>query len=123
MIKKSDIFLFIILTVFGIAVSFWSISSGTSGDKVTITVDGNIYGTYDLMKDREIKIVRDEHINNIIIKDGKVSMSFSSCKNQVCVHTGSISRTNDIIACLPNKVIVKVISTDKSGGDVDVISG
>lgn len=35
-------------------------------------------------------------------------MSYSDCKNQICVEDGKISRTNQSIVCLPNKVVVEI---------------
>ncbi|MGN0721820.1 MAG: NusG domain II-containing protein, partial [Anaerovoracaceae bacterium] len=62
--------------------------------------------------------------NHITIKDGQVSMSYSTCRNQVCVNTGAISQTKDAIVCLPNRVVVEIISSEEGkGGDADVISG
>ena len=60
---------------------------------------------------------------DITIKDGTVAMTSSSCKNQVCVQTGAISQTKDVIVCLPNKILVEIIGDKHKGGGVDVISG
>ena len=121
MIKKADILLLICLVALGLFVSWCSLATDRQGDKVVVTAGGEVFGTYDLNEDREIEVARENHTNHITIKDGTVSMTSSSCKNQICVHTGAISHTKDSIACLPNKVIVE-IQSDK-GGDVDVISG
>ena len=125
MIKKADILLFVCLLIFGIAVSWLSLSGGMTGENVRVTVDGQLYGIYPLSEDREIEIKQNGHTNHITIKDGKVSMTSSTCKNQVCVQTGTISHTKDSIACLPNRVIVEIKAgkNNPEGGDVDVISG
>ena len=125
MIKKADILLFVCLLIFGIAVSWLSLSGGMTGENVRVTVDGQLYGIYPLSEDREIEIKQNGHTNHITIKDGKVSMTSSTCKNQVCVETGAISHTKDSIACLPNRVIVEIKAgkNNPEGGDVDVISG
>jgi hypothetical protein len=122
MIKKADIALFFIILILGLAVSFLSLRGNSDGNKVIVTVNGEIYGTYDLSKNQIIEISQNDHTNNITIKDGTVSMSYSDCKNQTCVNTGSISQTKDTIACLPNKVLIEIENTSQ-GGDVDVISG
>ena len=113
------------LLIFGIAVSWLSLSGGMTGENVRVTVDGQLYGIYPLSEDREIEIKQNGHTNHITIKDGKVSMTSSTCKNQVCVETGAISHTKDSIACLPNRVIVEIKAgkNNPEGGDVDVISG
>ena len=127
MIKKADIVLLIIILVVGIPLSVLSLTEGIGGDKVRISLDGEIYGVYPLGEDREIDVTEDGHTNHITIKDGQVSMSYSTCRNQVCVNTGAISKTKDSIVCLPNRVVVEIIShgSGKSGagGDADVISG
>ncbi len=121
MIKKADVVLFLLILVFGLAVTWWSLSQNQAGQQVVVTVGGQIYGTYDLSMDQEIQVIQDDHLNYITIKDGKVSMSFSDCSNQVCVHTGWISETKDTIVCLPNKVVIEIQS--EKGGTVDVITG
>lgn len=121
MIKKADIILFLIILIFGFAVTWWSLSGSTDGQYVRITIAGESYGTYSLDQDQEIDIIQDGHHNHITIKNGEVSMTFSDCKNQVCVNTGAISQTKDTIVCLPNKVLIEIQS--QQGGNVDVITG
>lgn len=125
MIKKADIILFFLILVFGIGISWWSLSTNTGGDKAIVTVDGQLYGTYSLLQDQTIEVVQENgHTNYITIKDGTVSMTFSNCKNQVCVNSGAISQTKDSIVCLPNKVMIEIKGSDKSeGGGIDVITG
>ena len=124
MIKKADIILFILILAAGLAVSWWSLIANTTGDKVIITVDGQLYGTYSLSQDQTIEVVQDDsHSNYITIKDGMVSMAYSTCKNQVCVETGAIRETKDSIVCLPNKVMVEIQSSRPQGGGADVITG
>ncbi len=124
MIKKADILLFIAILVIGGLISWWSLGGNLDGDKVLITADGKTFGIYSLYDDRQVDVTIDGHTNYITIKDGHVAMSYSTCKNQVCTHTGAISRIRDTIVCLPNKVVVEIISENpKQGGDVDVISG
>ena len=124
MIKKADIILLIVILAVGIPMSVLSLTAGTGGDKVKISADGQVYGIYTLDEDGEIEVTEDGHTNHITIKDGQVSMSYSTCRNQVCVNTGAISHTKDAIVCLPNRVVVEIISSGKGkGGGADVISG
>ncbi len=122
MIKKADIALFLIILIFGIIISFVSLFGNSEGDKVKIAVDGQLFGVYDINTDQTIEVEQNNHINHITIKDGMVSMSYSDCANQVCVHSEAISMTKDSIVCLPNKVMIEIIA-ENQGGDVDVISG
>ena len=122
MIKKADIILFFLILAFGLAVSWWSLAGNAAGEKAVVTVDGKLYGTYPLSQDQTIQVVqKNGHHNDITIKDGQVSMTFSDCRNQICVASGAISQTKDTIVCLPNKVVVEIIG--EKPGDVDIITG
>lgn len=44
------------------------------------------------------------------IKNKKVRVKKSSCPNQVCVKTGYIKRSGEIIVCAPNEVTVRILS-------------
>ncbi len=50
----------------------------------------------------------DTGTNIVIVKDGVVFVESASCKNQVCVKSGKISKKGESIVCLPNKVIVEI---------------
>ena len=118
-IKKADIILFICLFLIGGALSYLASSGSPTGDLVVVKINGEIYGKYSLSKDRTITVNRNGHMNKITIKGGKVQVSKSSCKNQICVKQGSISTTHQSIVCIPNRVVVSI---EGKGGEYDVIS-
>ena len=119
LIKKADIVLFFVLLIFGVALSVLSLLTGTTGQKVQIEVDGKPYAVYSLSENQTIEITEHGHTNKITIKDGTVQMAYSDCKNQICVNDGQISKTNQSIVCLPNKVLVEITGGEE---EVDAIS-
>lgn len=63
----------------------------------------------------------DGKVTNTIQVEGKtVRFSASSCPDQVCVRTGTLTRAGQTAVCLPNRVIVRL-----SGGEteVDAVAG
>lgn len=42
------------------------------------------------------------------VQDGKVWVSESSCKDKICINSGSISRTGESIVCLPNRITISI---------------
>jgi hypothetical protein len=44
------------------------------------------------------------------ISEGKVHMIDSACPDKLCVRTGWISRPGESIVCLPNKVVIEIVS-------------
>ncbi len=119
MIKKADIVLFVVLLLGGIALSLLSAAGNSAGGQVEITANGEPYGTYSLSKNQTIEIKQNGHINKITIKDNTVQMSYSDCKNQVCVKDGRISRTNQSIVCLPNRIVIRITGGEE---EYDAIS-
>ncbi len=43
------------------------------------------------------------------IKEGKVHVLNSPCKNHICMNTGWISNPGQIIVCLPNEVVIRLV--------------
>lgn len=79
------------------------------GSKVVISLDGEVYGTYDLNKDDVIYIETDDGTNTVKIDKGVVSMIEASCPDQICVNTYPISIDEPgIIVCLPHKISVEI---------------
>ena len=115
---KNDLFFISFLVIFCIVVCVWVYKGGAvEGSKITITVDGKEYGTYSLFQEQMITIGEGENQNIIQIKNGKAYMKEASCPDQLCVDQNEISFDKESIICLPNKVVITVISDTKS--DVD----
>ncbi|MGN0398640.1 MAG: NusG domain II-containing protein [Blautia sp.] len=111
-INRKDMIL--ICSVLFAAVLCWLISSGKglgSGEEgvLQITVNGEVFGTYPLSQDRTIDI---EGSNVCRIKDHKVKMTEANCPDQLCIHQRTITREGGIIVCLPNRVVLEIISQD-----------
>lgn len=42
------------------------------------------------------------------VSDGAVRVDESGCPDQICVRTGAVSSPGSVIACVPNRVVVRV---------------
>jgi len=117
---KNDVIFIGFLALFCIAVCVWVYKGGAvEGSNIIITVDGEEYGTYSLLEEQTITIGEGEQVNIIEIKGGKAYMKEASCPDQLCVDQNEISFDKESIICLPNKVVITVISDVES--DVDGI--
>lgn len=88
---------------------------------VVITVDGGLYGSYPLNVDAQIPIVIDgKTANLLLIADGRADMTEADCPDKLCVHQRAISRENETIVCLPNKVVVTIAGSKES--EIDSIA-
>lgn len=88
------------------------------GGVVVVTVDGEIYGTYQLSKEREEKIVmEDGSYNLLVIRNGKADVTDASCKDKVCVNHRPIYKNGESIVCLPNKMVAGIENGEESEVD------
>lgn len=84
-----------------------------AGAYVTVTVDGEMYGTYSLDVEQEVPIRRDGVTTNVlVISEGQADMIQADCPDKLCVHQRAISKSKESIICLPNKVVVTVEQAD-----------
>ena len=117
-IGKNDIIIIgiavVVLTVF--CVIFY-LGHRQQGAEVVVTVDGTEYGRYSLEQEQTIDI---GGTNELIIRDGRADMTWADCPDQLCVHQRAISRDGENLVCLPNEVVVTVISDEKA--DLDAVA-
>ena len=127
-IRKADIILFIVLVAAGLAASAaLTMSRADAGDgaRVIIESGGNLYAAYSLYEDRTLSVPapnQSDSYNVVEIRDGTVSVTEASCKNQVCVRHGAISRSGESIVCLPNRLVVRIENASGEGGGYDSVT-
>ncbi len=119
---KNDIILLIVLLL--CALIFWGLSSylgKEKGNLIQITVDGELYGTYDLNKNQTIDVkIKGEVTNTVVIAEQKVYMQNANCPDKLCKKQGKKDKDGQTIVCLPNKVVVTVFSDESSEYDAIV---
>lgn len=107
------------IVIIGLGISIFLAAGSHQGNKVEITKDGKLCGTYSLDGEHKITIRDGKELNVVKISGGKVTMESANCKNQVCVHHSPVSRTGESIVCLPHKIVVSIKGEDN---EYDTIS-
>lgn len=111
---RHDVILFCIVGVSAILLlAVYVFFPRNVAEQVVITVDGAVYGTYDLTENQKISVVIDDELTNIVeIYDGKAFMVRAECPDHLCIKQGKISFEGETVVCLPNRVIVQVKTAD-----------
>ncbi|MBR2490513.1 MAG: NusG domain II-containing protein [Ruminiclostridium sp.] len=92
------------------------------GAQVVITWNGEVDGTYSLAEDRTFVFEGEKGGYNVVtIEDGYVFMAEANCPDQICVKHKPLNETADPIVCLPNSLVVEVI-TDETENQLDGVS-
>ncbi|MGL4606244.1 MAG: NusG domain II-containing protein [Eubacteriaceae bacterium] len=125
--KKSDAFIIFGIILF--AVIIWLFYNKVMPQSQGIA---EIYYGSELVKtvplDQKIEesfsLPQEEHVIFHLSKEGTIAFEFSDCSDQICVRSGELSKVGEMAACLPNKLILKIVPVDGNNNDnMDVIIG
>ncbi|MCL2168697.1 MAG: NusG domain II-containing protein [Defluviitaleaceae bacterium] len=111
LIRIADIVLIVLMVVLAVGLIF--IFARTSGDVgyVSVQIEGEVVYNFCLVDyDGEIiEIVSPNGINTIFIQDATVRIIEATCPDHDCVRWGTLSHPWLPLACLPNRVVVRLI--------------
>lgn len=114
-IKKGDVLLLAVYLAAALLIllspvfrSVFSRAETNNTSVLEVRVSGELYGTYDLSQDQNIRIQNRYGSNVLVIQNGSVFMESSDCKNQICVKTGAIHTPGQMIVCLPHRLSAEI---------------
>lgn len=116
-ITKFDIILIVILFIgiFSFNFLFFKATNVVYDNaKVVVYYKDEVYKTFPLDVDKKITISTEIGENTIEISDNYVKMIDADCKDKYCVNESHIHYNNQTIVCLPNKIVVTIISSESS---------
>ena len=119
---RNDIILAVVIVFIAAAGLLLFVFNREQGSTVSVKIDGTQIASYPLGENREIPIKtgdNDEHINVLVIKDGKASISEADCPDKICVETRAVSYVGETVVCLPHKLVIEITNQNADGG-IDV---
>lgn len=118
--SRTDRILIAVLAL--LAVAMWPLASAAAaGDAGRVTITGPAGETRaSLSQDATFQIAGAQGVVVVCIEDRTVRVTESSCPDQVCVHTGALRAPGSVIACVPNRVVVRVGGAGADGLDARV---
>ena len=121
-VSKLDWILAVLILAASVVI-FLSLSGKGSqaGASALVYRDGTLAGSYDLSHDRVVTQEAGGHTIQLEISAGRIRIVDSDCPRQICTHAGWISRPNQTIVCVPNKILVEIKGVAGSGG-IDAVS-
>ena len=120
--KKGDLFAIGgVLLLAGLVLALFLPGKGKSIGRAEIYRDGELIRTVPLDRDTEFT-VSGAYTNVITVRGGRIAVTEADCPGGDCVHSGWIGSPGRSLACLPNRVEIRVVSGG-SDADVDIITG
>ena len=93
----------------------------SQGDWVVVTVNQKETMRLPLDKDQITHTKGPLGLTEIEIKKGRVRIIRSPCTNKVCIKSGYIRYADRLAACIPNRVVVRIVGKNHRG--VDAVIG
>lgn len=121
--KKFDLIVIsALLLIGGAGLAFYYLRPSGTNLTAEVYYDSEIIATFNLDEAPEESFSLAGHKNITFHTDGEGGICFESsdCPDQICVHSGILNRHGDSAACLPNKLIVRIVSP--KSGDADHIA-
>jgi hypothetical protein len=105
-----DRLLLIVLIAVSVSGLFFVEKLFPSGSLVRVYMDNKPVYSLPLDEDRIVRVEGPLGDSYVEIRNGEVRMKDSPCPDKICIEQGWTNR--GVITCLPNKVVVSVVSDD-----------
>jgi len=107
-----DILIALSIVLFGLYWLMMRDFNGATEKAVVIYKDDVVIQTLPMMKDRIIQLEPFGVSMVVEIREQKVRVLSSSCRQQICVRKGWTRQVHDPIICIPNKITINVTGAD-----------
>ena len=99
-----------------VAFSVYAYRGGEQGAQVRIQSQSGVY-LYPLDGTRRLVVDGPLGSTEILIGSGGVTVLDSPCRDRICIAAGKATMSGEWIACLPNRVFLRVEGTDDTPVD------
>ena len=102
----------------GVGLLFLPSSDGSREAMVRIYQEGELLKELPLTGEETVELTG-AYENTVVIQNGSVSVTRSTCPGEDCVHSGKISKPGRSLVCLPNGVEIRITGAD----EIDFVVG
>ncbi len=119
LLTRGDRWLLLILLLASVAMLYQFFPTESSGHTARIIHKGQVLLELNLNKDQRVTLKGDRGPVVVQVKNRAIRIIESECQSQFCIKSGAISRVNQIIVCVPNRIVIKILGNP----GLDVITG
>lgn len=92
------------------------------GSQVVVTCAGQVCFTAPIDQPHKVDLDGPLGKTHLVIDDQGARISSSPCPRKICIAMGSASRTGDLLACVPNRILVRIDSPTGGEAPYDLLS-
>ncbi|HPJ22008.1 MAG TPA: NusG domain II-containing protein [Clostridia bacterium] len=125
-IKRTDfIIIAVILLASIVSIGVYTLVTKDSPVYAEIYLESELMMTIDLSEgiDRHFSLEERPAVIFHQTVDGTIRFEESDCPDKVCINAGALSIPGQFAACLPNGVILKIVSKDVDADSPDMVIG
>ncbi len=116
---RNDVLLIVgLLVIMGIGILCTFLFSSKKDIMAYVYYDDTLVLKIDLDKEDTYTVIGEVGELEIKVKDKALWVSHSTCPDRICVHQGKISKKNQTITCLPNKIYICIEQAEEG---VDIV--
>lgn len=117
--KKMDFLLIVVVLIIAVIFYIFGIKSyDTKNAEVVVYINGIENKRFSLDENIQFDIEQNGHKNILVISNGFADIIEADCPDKYCVNQKKISKVNEKIICLPNKVVIEI-----ENGEISNIDG
>ena len=102
------------------ALSLVLTAAGAGGESVVVIEGPRGAWAYPLQAETDVDVTGPLGVTRVHVRGGSAWVSDSPCTNKICVAMGHIARPGLWVACLPNRVFVKI--EGRQSAEVDKVA-
>ncbi len=89
-----------------------------------IYYDNSLVATLPLETDeeRDFSLPCCPEVSFRLYPEGAIAFLESTCRDKICLRMGKLALAGDWAACLPNKMLVRIRSSEGAGKEIDLIN-
>ena len=107
----------------GVGFSFFIVGQKKDGNLVIVEQYGNVIFSAPLGGNREEVFTGPVGETLMVIRNREVFIGRSDCPKKICMAMGHIHRSGDVIACVPNQILIRIAGEEKEDArEYDILS-
>jgi len=120
-LTTGDLLLLVTLTLLGLAALVWVLTLPV-GTQLVVSDGERILYTADLDTPRELEVAGPLGTTRLTVDERGVRVMDSPCPLKICMGMGPIRLSSELIACVPNRILVRIEGVAKDGANYDLLS-
>jgi hypothetical protein len=108
MLTVADKVLIVAVVVGASGLAFHQRLESRSGDELAVEANGQFQGTYSMHQAQWLRVEGPLGTSQVEVGPRGARVAASPCANQLCVRQGWIRRQGEIVACLPNRLMLRI---------------